>query len=149
MRFTLETPSGPLNVFAVHLETPREGLAAVMEDGLDSIPLLRENMKQRWSESKDAADWVAESTIPYIIAGDFNMPADSPIYARDWSRFLNAFSAAGMGYGHTKYTRYFGVRIDHILCGPGWIARRCGVGPPVGSDHHPVVADLEWTSPGK
>ena len=38
--------------------------------------------------------------------------------------------------------RVFGVRIDHVLTGDGWRCRRCWVGPDVGSDHLPLLADL-------
>ena len=32
---------------------------------------------------------------PVLIAGDFNLPVDSRIYAESWSGYLNAFSTAG------------------------------------------------------
>ena len=47
-----------------------------------------------------------ESTAPFLIAGDFNMPADSTIYRRCWSTFTNVFSGAGFGFGHTKFTQW-------------------------------------------
>jgi endonuclease/exonuclease/phosphatase (EEP) superfamily protein YafD len=36
------------------------------------------------------------------------------------------------------------VRIDHVLAGPGWEVLRAFVGPGLGGDHRPVVADLRW-----
>ena len=87
---------------------------------------------------------VAQSAIGSLLAGDFNMPVESAIYGQCWSRFSNAFDAVGLGLGHTKFTRWRGVRIDHILAGPGWRFRRCWVGPDVHSDHHPVIAEVEW-----
>jgi endonuclease/exonuclease/phosphatase (EEP) superfamily protein YafD len=82
-----------------------------------------------------------------VIAGDFNMPTDSDIYQLYWSSYTNAFSAAGLGFGYTKFTRWHGIRIDHILAGPGWRCRRSWVGPDVGSDHRPVLAELTWVGP--
>ena len=146
-RFRLETPVGLLDVYCVHLETPREGLEAVIRGRRSGIPELRANIAQRWREADAAGRFVAESAGPFVVAGDFNMPADSPIYRRHLSSLMNAFSESGFGFGHSKFTRWFGIRIDHILAGPGWRSRRCRVGPDVGSDHRPVVADLEWSPP--
>ena len=81
-----------------------------------------------------------------ILAGDFNMPVDSTIYRDVWNRYANAFSTSGFGFGHTKHTDVrgwrFGIRIDHILTGPGWWPKRCRVGPDIGSDHLPLLVDL-------
>jgi vancomycin resistance protein VanJ len=48
-------------------------------------------------------------------------------------------------------THRIGLRIDHVLCGPGWWPEVCWVGPDVGSAHLPVLADLSWvgTSAGQ
>ena len=89
-----------------------------------------------------ASQWVRESPHPVLVAGDFNLPVDSRIYGEAWSGFLNAFSTAGLGVGHSKYTRWIGVRIDHILTSPEWYVEACRVGPAVGSDHLPLLADL-------
>ena len=35
-----------------------------------------------------------------------------------------------------------GIRIDHLLTGPGLVPKVCEVGPDIGSDHLPVIADL-------
>ena len=81
---------------------------------------------------------------PTVIVGDFNLTDDSAIYRRYWSRYRDAFATAGLGWGYTKFTRRIGVRIDHVLAGPGWQFRNCWVGPDVGSDHRPVLADVFW-----
>jgi endonuclease/exonuclease/phosphatase (EEP) superfamily protein YafD len=84
--------------------------------------------------------------VPLILAGDFNMTADSPTYRETLSRYGNAFSRSGFGFGHTerpfKHGSLFGIRIDHVLFGPDWQPCRCWVGPELGSDHLPVIADL-------
>ena len=63
-----------------------------------------------------------------------------------WDDYTNAFSKAGFGFGETRWTTMrgitFGVRIDHILTNEHWRPQRCWVGPDVGSDHLPVIADL-------
>ena len=76
--------------------------------------------------------------------GDFNLPVESAIYRRSWGSFHNALSETGLGLVPTKHTRWHGVRIDHVLAGPGWQAIRAWVGPGLGGDHRPVIADLRW-----
>ncbi|KYF52241.1 endonuclease/exonuclease/phosphatase [Sorangium cellulosum] len=129
----------------LHLETPREAIEALMH-GLwkqaaehDRVIALR-----AW-ESELARQWVDEAPHPPIVVGDLNMPVDSAIYRRFWSGFENAFSRAGLGFGATKLTRWFGIRIDHVLAGPGWTTERAWIGPDLGSDHLPILADLRWT----
>ncbi len=87
---------------------------------------------------------VASSSLPCIVAGDFN--------ATPWSRPFRRLIAesglvdSGLGWGMhpTWHTRRPAPRIpiDHILVPPGTevVCRR--VGPYVGSDHYPVEADL-------
>lgn len=59
-----------------------------------------------------------------------------------------AFSAMGFGIGNTTYVDKGGIkwgsRIDHILTRGRWHASRCWVGPDIGSDHRPVLADIYW-----
>ena len=146
-RIVIETPVGAVDVYGVHLQTPRKGLNSMIRWKLGGVGELRENTEQRRREAEAASRWVAGSDHPHIVAGDFNLTVESTIYRDAWSSYLNAFSAAGLGFGPTKYTRWLGVRIDHILGGPGWGARACWVGPDIGSDHRPVIADLEWNPP--
>ena len=92
--------------------------------------------------------WIGRFSEALIIAGDFNMPTDSAIYRQYWSRYSNAFSTCGFGFGHTKQSvirgLHYGLRIDHVLTDPFWRCRRCWVGPDLGSDHLPVIADFYW-----
>lgn len=103
---------------------------------------MTDNLAQRDLESMLARQFVREAGDPVIVTGDFNMPVESALYRRDWADLDNAFHAAGWGTGATKHTRWHGIRIDHVLAGPGWRAVRAVVGPDLGGDHHPMVADL-------
>ncbi len=79
-----------------------------------------------------------------LIAGDFNMLEKSPIYKKYWSIFTNAFSKTGFGFGYTRYSPWHRVRIDHVLCDGDWRVIRSYVGPDIGSDHRPVIVDVEF-----
>ncbi len=147
----IDRPQGPFGLVDVHLGSPRYALQAVLDrrtlvNGQRSH-LLNDNIVYRRRESETTSQWIAGLTDqPLMIAGDFNMPADSPIFRRYWGKYANAFSTTGFGFGHTKHSSVagwsYGARIDHILTGPGFRAIRCWVGPNVGSDHLPVLADI-------
>ena len=150
--YDLQTPLGTVCVSNLHLATPRKALEAVMRLRPTAAAAFHENTSLRRRQSQAASAWAAGTSAAaarVIVAGDFNTPADSGVYRDSWSSFGNAFSEAGFGFGHTHFTRRTSVRIDHVLFGSGWRCRRCWVGPPVGSAHRPVIADLEWvaTSP--
>jgi endonuclease/exonuclease/phosphatase family metal-dependent hydrolase len=162
--YRIAHPDGALHAVNLHLETARKGLEGLVgEDGLlpdggaQAIDRLDANVSTvtgtaaanaavRDAESRAAARWAFERRTcgPLVIAGDFNLPQESTIYRQHWRRFVNAFDAAGHGFGHTKIEgRLLRVRIDHVLTLPedadvlgAW------VGSDVGSDHRPLVADL-------
>jgi endonuclease/exonuclease/phosphatase (EEP) superfamily protein YafD len=143
LRCELATPSGTIYVVGLHLDTPREGLEAI-RGSLSRVGAEMEQMTtDRHSESEMASQLAAESSGPAVVAGDFNMPIDSALYQRYWSSWQNAFSIAGLGYGQTKFTRFFGVRIDHVLASRDWQVLAARVGPNLGGDHRPVLVDLQ------
>ncbi|WP_152054010.1 endonuclease/exonuclease/phosphatase family protein [Tautonia marina] len=145
--FELDAPGGPIHLVNLHLETPRGGLEAVRYEGIDGVPAFRENIDMRWRVSKAARALIRDRGGPDVITGDFNLTADSPIFRRYWTVEQNAFGTVGRGFGATKYTRWFGARIDHVLTGPSWQPVRVLVGPDVGSDHRPLIVDLVQVGP--
>jgi vancomycin resistance protein VanJ len=147
MRYAVQAPWGEIHLVNVHLATVRQGLSSVLQKRLAGVPDLVENTRVRAAESALARRWVDATESPLLIAGDFNMPIESAIYRRDWASFPNAFSIAGSGFGTSKATRWFGVRIDHILLGQGWEVDQVFVGPHIDGDHRPVIADLRFTGP--
>lgn len=155
VRYTIELPARAdaagvdgaptrINLVNLHLETVREAIEALTHRAWRGAGEHDENIALRDWESTLARQWVDMAAYPVVITGDLNMPVDSALYRRHWAGFTNAFSSAGLGFGHTKETRWFGIRIDHVLLGEGWKAERAWVGPNLGSDHLPLVADLRW-----
>ncbi len=156
-RYRVARPQRSLDFVSLHLETPRKGLERLMgSDGFipdgGGVPRSGDvggeqiNARIRRMESERASVWSARfsDSIPVIVAGDFNMPVESTIFRDFWTRFDDAFENAGLGFGYTKFeNRYIRARIDHILFAPTWLeATGAWVGPDVGSDHRPVIADL-------
>ena len=141
-RFRLDTPQcGVVTVTAVHLPTPRNGLAAAMHAAPGAGEQLGRDSAVRADASAQVLDW-ASAAGDLLLAGDFNTPPESRLYRRDWAAYRNAFSDAGTGFGFTMTTHRAAVRIDHVLFAAPWECRGCWVGPDVGSAHRPVVADL-------
>jgi hypothetical protein len=146
----VETPRGKIGFASVHLDTPRRGLSAVLDRetviDLEQTDYAETRIDWRRLESADLARWLSEFPEPKIIVGDFNMPVDSAIYRDFWGDYRNAFTRAGFGFGYTKQTvirrRQYGLRIDHVLTDVRWRSNRCWVGPDLGSDHLPLIAEL-------
>lgn len=143
---------GEIALGNVHLPSPSYGLYAVLDSKTIVAPSRRGVLEQgiaiRSAVSISVAQSMAAVEPDSIVLGDFNMPVDSAIYRRDWSHFTNAFSTTGWGFGHTVRGSRRGLassaRIDHVLVGADWAPLRCWVGPNLGSDHLPVIADLVW-----
>ena len=148
IRYEIETPHGVVSVLNVHLATVREGLAAVMHRAWRGAPALEANTRERALESSIARGWAERAgRAPLLVMGDFNMPVESAIYRSWWSPLTNAFSVAGLGFGGSKRTRWHGLRIDHILAGPGWRVERAWMGEGLGGDHRPMFAELSYVGP--
>ncbi len=163
-RHIIAAPNGPLVFVNLHLETARKGLEALSgDDGFIpdrlAVPSTDEmsrrdnaanrvdiNARIRDRESERAAVWSTrgDQRVPVILAGDFNLPVESAIFRRHWGGFTDAFESAGTGFGWSKREgRLLRIRIDHIL-GNAAAPRPIGawLGPDLGSDHLPVIADL-------
>jgi endonuclease/exonuclease/phosphatase (EEP) superfamily protein YafD len=149
LRFTVELPTGQLDVFNLHFESPRPGIEAVINGrtgiAFSQLPRLQAILDLRSTESQLVSNWVAETPDPKIVVGDFNMPTDSTIFRRDWRGYQDAFSARGWGFGFTKLSQKrgwsYGARIDHVLASPQLRCVRSFVADGIGSDHFPLAAD--------
>lgn len=140
--YTLATTDGEIQVVNVHLPTPRPGIEAAMDSRFSNLAELHNVIGARAAASRTARIWIGSVPPNMIVAGDFNMPVESRIYREYWGSLGDAFSDAGVGWGTTKQTSWFGTRIDHVLYPDAWRCRKVWVGPAMGSDHCPVIADL-------
>lgn len=144
------TPWGDILVNVVHLPTARYGLENMLDRSvglnLKKTEYLITETQKRSLISQAARNAIETQTLPLIIAGDFNMPVESSIFRQHWGEFRNAFSSSGRGYGFTSGHIHKGIpipiRVDHILTGNEVTPLACEVGPDVGSDHRPVIAEV-------
>ena len=141
--YQLETEPEPIHLTNIHLQTPRAGLEKIRAGDLaEGIPTLEGKSTLREIEQRRAAQWTEQFPHPRVVVGDFNSPPESPIYRHAWGGWTNAFSVAGRGFGYTRMNGWIRARIDHILTDDSWTAVRAWVGPDVGSDHRPMLAEV-------
>jgi endonuclease/exonuclease/phosphatase (EEP) superfamily protein YafD len=81
-----------------------------------------------------------------VLLGDFNCTPWSPLFRDLLSATGLRDSARGFDLSPTWASHWLplGLKIDHILVGSAVAVRSHAVGGEVGSDHFPVVADLEF-----
>jgi endonuclease/exonuclease/phosphatase (EEP) superfamily protein YafD len=113
-------------------------------------PTTEERASLRDAQLAFAAEWAAQQEGAYFVVGDLN--------ATPWSwPFRNLISEGGLrnsqiGFGlqptfaATSFW-FLRVPIDHLLHGEGIRIRERKLGPNMGSDHFPLVVDLEYVAP--
>jgi endonuclease/exonuclease/phosphatase family metal-dependent hydrolase len=140
-RVRLKTPGDREFVVAsVHLPTIRPGFLRLMRGDVRGLTL---HVAWWGSEMSRVLSLLSRSSdLPMVVGGDFNMPSDDSTMAALRNYFRFAFEEAGWGYGYTRPAEYPWVRIDHLLSSPEWSVTRCRVGPDLGSDHLPVIAEF-------
>jgi endonuclease/exonuclease/phosphatase (EEP) superfamily protein YafD len=131
-------------VYNIHLLPPRR-LNYTLEGRVQFADLLKN---------------LSEEKLPYAMGGDFNLTNDTPQH-RDLRRIgaRDVHDVVGQGRGATwpvnSFFRYVpGLRLDHVYVGPGLTPVRAETGVGRGSDHRPVITELQWaasppTSPQK
>jgi vancomycin resistance protein VanJ len=147
MRVTLDVDGRHLHVLVLHLATVRDGLEALRYERFGGVDRMLANIELRRWESEIARAWGDAAKGPMLVMGDLNMPVESAIYRRYWGDLSNAFDECGSGLGHTKHTRLFGVRIDHVLMNDALRCDAIAVGEHGDSDHSPIVATLTLRAP--
>jgi endonuclease/exonuclease/phosphatase (EEP) superfamily protein YafD len=141
-RFDLQTPAGIVHLFNIHLASPHTALTDVLSTPRLGGRRVRYNSLRRHTESVEVRRQVGQITGPFIIAGDFNTLAESPLYREQWSGYPDAFPTLGWGYGFTHFTIGSELRLDHVLTGNGIAPASYIIGPACGTPHRPFVVDL-------
>jgi len=141
--YALDLPGGQVHLVNLHLASPHQQLAGLEEREDGAAAALDADSARRAFESLVIAAYARHVGGPFLIAGDFNTPDDSPLFQMAWHDFDDAFNVAGFGFGTTYANHHTWLRIDHVLYDRSWHCSECWVGPPIGSGHRPVVAALE------
>jgi vancomycin resistance protein VanJ len=142
-RFLIDTPVARVQLLNVHLITVREALEAIVRRPQAGFAALDSYRGAAMRESAAARERIRTRPEPAIVVGDFNLPVDSTVYRTYWGDMANAFSICGRGFGHTKLTSAFGIRIDHVLTSAPLACTNAQVlTSPYGGDHRPLIVDL-------
>ncbi|MDB5349967.1 MAG: metal-dependent hydrolase [Planctomycetota bacterium] len=127
-------------VACVHMPTMTYGFARLFRRDFAG---MRRYIDWRWKQTDSVLRILGETaTLPTVVAGDFNMPPDSPMMHKLRASFPSGFEEVGWGYGYTRPSRASWIGIDRILASKGSRFSRCRVGPRVGSDHRPILAEV-------
>lgn len=146
----VDLPRGRVVFHSVYLPSAHYGIQHLLDRrrGLDprKAGRLTAETENRRSASLAVRNAVQEQALPLILAGDFNLPPESAIYREAWADLADAFAQTGRGYGWTYRDSPLHVplalRLDHVLSGNGALPLSCEVGPDVGSDHRPLIAEV-------
>jgi len=143
VRCRLSTPQGALSLVNLHTHSLRKGLEAIRYRDPNGIAVLEHYTGRRNEQSRQIVEWMRSIDGPVILAGDFNMAAGTQAFDQHWGGYLDAYSESGSGWGATFFSRWHGVRIDHVLASRDFQALDCWVTHDIGSAHRPVIATLQ------
>jgi endonuclease/exonuclease/phosphatase (EEP) superfamily protein YafD len=150
--YTIDTDLGPIDVFSVHTTSPRDGLEDMRGQGFlyelrhghmllgRGADTLTFNAYRRRRQVEAVAAAVRSSSLPVIVAGDFNLPGLSRIVRDNLGDLDDAFVSAGRGFGYTYPSKLPFLRIDRIFTGRGLRPVDFRLGDPLASDHLCVSA---------
>jgi endonuclease/exonuclease/phosphatase (EEP) superfamily protein YafD len=141
---TLQLPDGQsMVVVNVHLTTAATDLRLWRRSAWTTH---RNNRALRLHELSLTRQVLEQTTafpnVPTLIGGDFNAPATDIVHRQLSGEFVDAFSAAGTGWGDTYQRRFPILRIDHIYATRHLVPVRSRVAATRHSDHRMVVADF-------
>lgn len=119
----------PVNVLGVHL----------------NWPLGPRNSAFRNEELGGLVAFSKAQREPLIVAGDFNLTPWSEYFSDTLAESGLHDAARGFGLARSWPAQFapLGIRIDHCLLSPHWRSLSADIGPSLGSDHLPLVADLQ------
>jgi endonuclease/exonuclease/phosphatase (EEP) superfamily protein YafD len=127
-RLTLDWRGTPVTVIGVHL----------------NWPLGPRNAEFRNQELNALAHFSKAQDQPLLVAGDFNITPWSQHFSAALAQSGLHDAARGFGLARSWPAQFApaGIRIDHCLASSHWRSVDARVGPWLGSDHLPIVADL-------
>lgn len=113
----------PVRVFTTHLQHNSQ------QERIAQIAAIREVIG------------MAQESV--VLTGDLNARPDTPEIAAITEDLVDAWAEAGVGNGYTLSATNPYARIDYVMHTDDVVARTAAVLSTTGSDHLPVVADLE------
>ncbi len=115
--YELAMPQGPIPLVNLHLASPHRAFEAALQRSPEGPEKIAQNSVMRLKQSQAVGRFAKGQGPAVLVAGDFNTPQESDLFARSWPPLTDAYGAAGFGWGYTYHARWTDVRIDHILSG--------------------------------
>jgi vancomycin resistance protein VanJ len=155
MRYVLETPLGEMAFYNIHPISPRGTLQVYrVRDAFyvlrhrrfhtsDPVYDVQTNAALRELQVAAVAAAARRESVPFVIAGDTNLPHLSKIYERHFADFRDGFREAGWGFGYTYPAKFPWLRLDRILASRSLRFTAFDVGCEGASDHRCVSATIQ------
>ena len=166
MRFRIDADTG-VALILQRGEQVREGLAVLRfdVDGQPTVlvathppaPLDSKTWENRNEHLQELARYVDELTDPVLVAGDLNTTMWSPYFDDLLEQTTLYETRRSYGIHPTFPASRWGldlpwplqVPLDHVLASEEWAVLGCKNGPNVGSDHLPLIVDVELRTPSQ
>ena len=139
-------------VYTTHLESNKISLTALAdrlykhpdasEEVLAAHRRIRNAFQGRARQVDQLSQQLSETTIPFILCGDFNDTPVSYTYHHLQRQLHDSFREAGNGFGATFRYLWPTLRIDYIFYGDAFNAYAHNTLRLPYSDHYPVITDL-------
>jgi endonuclease/exonuclease/phosphatase (EEP) superfamily protein YafD len=127
----------PLTVFNVHFNIPINGLSGLRPSVMHETAVIRRQQLELLQ------NLTRRCRTDFVVAGDFNTPSRGPFYRELSTRYRDSFAVAGRGFGNTWHAKFPVSRIDYIFLSQKLRPLKCKVLNLQGSDHRPVLCEVE------
>lgn len=161
-RFEFEYEGQPVAIYQLHMPSPRDQFSKLRGRGLvreliggggfyskEARESYARFVERKAKMSRDLVVVLQKEKLPFLVVGDFNMPANGQTANLFRSNFVDAFQQKGRGQGNTfpgysdnRVANFLGpwLRLDYLFAGKDWEPVMCRVEPRVPAQHLAVVA---------
>jgi endonuclease/exonuclease/phosphatase (EEP) superfamily protein YafD len=136
--FLVETPNGTINLQVVHLSRPWP--YASLKDGRNNAPGEVQQLIARLQNGSHGN---------MLMVGDFNATANSSLISQLRKGLKLRVLPTPVGTWPAKVVSPFAASFDNVLAGGNISLIRRRVGNDIGSDHRPVIVDVQLADEGR
>ena len=138
--YDVQVAGQTVRVVNAHLETPRDALGG--RPLVDFSKQETETYAYEKHTELSILSALLNSERPVLIGGDLNTVVMEAAYREHLGMYTNAVSYAASGINYTKYTRWHGVRIDHVITNDTIKVQDAQVLSDTGGDHRGVLVEV-------
>jgi endonuclease/exonuclease/phosphatase (EEP) superfamily protein YafD len=138
---------GEADVPSVTAKIKRDGLEVFLIGTHPLPPGSTECARLRNDQLSKIKELVRKQTLPTVVLGDLNLTPWSPYFSNllKGTGLKNSSQGLGLFNSWPAALGGLGIPIDHCLVSPGFAVTNKKLGPHVGSDHLPVIIELQLT----